>query len=297
MTRLSERSVLSRLWIIGVLVVAAGLFSACSALRFAYNQAPEFVFWWADAYADFDDQQAPKVRDAIGQWFAWHRRSQLPDYARLLAKAQHELTAPTTTDKVCGWTAEIRQRAELAFAQALPHAAEVLPMLSFEQIQQIEHRQAKSNDDFKREYLQADPGERRKASLKRAVDRAETLYGRLDDNQRERLAQAVAASPFDPELWNAERRLRQAEALTLIRRIAADPPGKEATTAVLRAYGERLSQSPREPFRRYSERLEQYSCGVAAALHNSTSAAQRQHAVGVFKNWEADVRALMADSR
>ena len=43
--------------------------------------APDLVYWWLDRYIDFNDTQTPRVHEAIKQWFAWHRRSQLPDYA------------------------------------------------------------------------------------------------------------------------------------------------------------------------------------------------------------------------
>ena len=36
---------------------------------------------------DFDAEQAPRVKAALEQWFAWQRRTQLADYAELLAVA------------------------------------------------------------------------------------------------------------------------------------------------------------------------------------------------------------------
>ena len=102
---------LFRAVIIASLCVALG---ACSALRIGYSQAPDLSYWWLDRYVDFNSAQTPRVRDALQQWFAWHRRSQLPDYAALLARAQAELAADTTPARVCEWQGEVVKRARTA---------------------------------------------------------------------------------------------------------------------------------------------------------------------------------------
>ncbi|MGF2075406.1 hypothetical protein, partial [Enterococcus casseliflavus] len=91
----------------------------CSALRFGYNQAHELVYWWLDGYADFDDAQTPRVRDAVATWFQWHRRTQLADYAALLARAQQDVLADTTPERVCAWWDEVRRRSDIALDRAL----------------------------------------------------------------------------------------------------------------------------------------------------------------------------------
>ena len=61
------------------------------------------------------------------------------------------------------------------------------------------------------------------------------IYGRLNDAQRELLAQGIADSPFDPERWLAERRLRQREIVdTLALRCRPSAPTPRAREAALR---------------------------------------------------------------
>ncbi len=62
-------------------------------LKLGYGQASGFGFRWLDRYADFDDAQSLRLRTGLDEWFAWHRRSQLPDYADLLARARTEVLA------------------------------------------------------------------------------------------------------------------------------------------------------------------------------------------------------------
>ncbi len=273
------------------------LLSGCSALRLAYGSAPELAYWWLDGYADFDGTQTPRVREAIGQWFAWHRRTQLPDYAALLQRAQAEALADTTPERACAWWSDARLRLQAGFDQALPALADTVVTLEPAQIAHLEAKYAKNNADFAENYLQPDLAERRRAGIERGTERAEMIYGRLDDAQRERVAHSAAASPFDPEVALAEIRARQRDTLAMLRTLTANRATRERALVALRAQSAQLEDSPREDYRRYVERLSRFVCASAAELHNSTSPAQRQLAVQNLMGWEADLRALAADSR
>ncbi len=265
-------------------------------MRFAYNRAPELVYWWLDGYADFDDAQKPRVRRAIGDWFAWHRRTQLTDYADLLARGEAEALADTTPERACQWWGDLNQRVDAAAERMVVPAADLLLTLTPEQIAHIERRYAHFNDDFRDDYLQPDPADRERATEKRTVERAEMLYGRLDARQRALIRQMLAESPFDPELWFAERRYRQQEALQMMRQIVNEHASREEAQVLLRSYFAHMKQSPREAYRAYADQLARFNCGFAARLHNQTTTAQRQTAARKLRGWEGDLRALAAEA-
>ena len=280
--------------IIGAAVSLSALLGGCSALRLGYSTAPDLVYWWLDRYIDFNSTQTPRAREAIQQWFAWHRRTQLPDYAAQLSRAQTEVLADTNAARVCEWQAEVVARGHTAFDRIAPAAADLALSVTPEQIKYLDQRYAKYNAEFRDDYLQPDPRKRAEENLNRTVDRAETLYGRLDDAQRARIAEGLARSPFDAEVWFAERRLRQAEALQMLRKLGAEKAGREQAVAEMRVYVERLERSPREAYRRYSARLAEFNCGFAASLHNATTASQRRTAADKIAGWESDLRAITA---
>ncbi len=281
-------------WIITTLCALLVSLGGCSALRIGYGTAPDLVYWWLDRYVDFEGAQTPRVREALAQWFAWHRRTQLPEYAALLARARTEALADTTAARACEWQAEALRRVDTALNRAAPAAAEIVLTMTPEQITHLERRYTKVNAEFRDEYLQPDPAKRAAAALKRTVERAEMLYGRLDAEQRERVAAALARSPFDAELWLTERRARQQDVLQTLTRLLRDKPTRDVTQAALRGLVDRVERSPHEAYRRYSERLLAANCALAAALHNTTSAAQRRHAAQTLAGWEGDLRALVA---
>ncbi|WP_140626586.1 DUF6279 family lipoprotein [Methylibium rhizosphaerae] len=285
-------SFLNRGLIIGVLML---LLAGCSAVRFAYNQAPELVYWRLDGYVDFDGEQAPPARGAVNQWFEWHRNTQLPDYATLLVKLQAEVQQPTTAAQVCRWWDEIEKRRDLLLDQATLRLTPVALTLKPEQFENIEERYAKSNKDFRKEYLQEDPQDRREAAVKRVIDRSEILYGRIEGSQRELIERQLAGSPFDPQRWYNERRRRQQDVLQTLRQLQAGKATAQQAQPVLRALAQRLVESPDESYRRYMAQLTAYNCEFAAQLHNATTPAQRRTAAGKLKGWEADLRALVSN--
>ena len=284
-------------WIIATLCgLLLTLVSGCSALRIGYSTAPDLAYWWFDRYADFSGEQTQRVREALAQWFNWHRRTQLPDYAALLARMRAEAPVDTTAERVCEWQADLLRRADTAYDRAGPAIAELVLSLTPEQIAHIQKRQSKVNEDFREDYLQPDRAKRAAATLKRTVERAEMIYGKLDAGQRERMAAALTRSPFDPELWDAERRARQQDVVQLIGKLVKEKTPPAQAQAELRGYVDRIERSPHEAYRRYYERLTEFNCGFVANLHNSTTAEQRRHAVQTLSGWEGDLRALAAST-
>ncbi len=286
----------SNRWKSWIIVMLLPLLGACSALRVSYGQGPTLAYWWLDSQVGFNNEQAPRVRTALADWFAWHRSSQLPDYAQALGDLASTLAGPVSASQVCSQYDAWQRRAERAFERALPAVAEQVRSLTPEQITRLERRQAERHQDMVGEHLQPDLAERQQAALARRLDRAESLYGSVDDAQRQLLAAGQAASPFDAALWLAERRARNTELLRLLRQWQAEAADTATVQAGLRRLAAETSRSPRADYRAYSQRLMTANCEQAAQLHNSTSASQRQRAAAKLQGWQADLRAL-ADQR
>ena len=276
--------------IIGLLMA---LLAGCSTVRLSYNQGPFLAYWWLDGYVDFNAEQAPKVKAALADWFAWHRANQLPDYAQALAELQVLAADKLSGAQVCGQMAAWQQRVELAYQQAVPAIAEQVRSLTPEQIQRIERQQNKKLAEAEADYLQDDPADRQKALHKRTIDRAETVYGKLAPAQRQLLTQSLAQSPFKPELWLAERRQRQQDSLRQLRLWQAAHSDAAAVQAGLRQLGMAALVSPRPAYQAYADTVAQANCALSAAVHNAAGAPQRQHAVDKLKSWEDDLRALI----
>jgi hypothetical protein len=280
--------------LVALALVAVAL-AGCSALRMGYGQADTFAYIWLDRYVDFDATQGKAARNAIAAWFAWHRRTQLPDYAELLMRAESEVMADTTAERACAWWATVRIRLDRAVEQAVPPFAEIATTLTPAQLEHIEKRYAKTNKEFRDEFLQPDLGARQAATVKRTVDRYESMYGDLENFQKERLERLLSESPWDPARSYDERRARQRDALQALTRLSRNKTDAATARGLVRDSVQRFFISSSPAYREYAERVTRHNCQIFAELHNSMSPEQRQHASQKLRAYAMDLRALAAE--
>ncbi|MEO8297923.1 MAG: DUF6279 family lipoprotein [Burkholderiales bacterium] len=272
-----------------VLLTIAVLLGACTALRFTYSQGTTLTYWWFDSYADFNAEQKPRVQAAIERWFTWHRRTQLPDYTALLERASHEVLAVATPRQACDWWDTLMLRRDAAVMQMAPTLAEIAPSLSPEQLQHIDRKFERNTEKWRDEHLQPDLGKREREAVKRAVDQAEKLYGRLDRAQRELLAEAVRSSPADPEKTLAQREARHRDSLKTLQALTQPGLDRPQAERLTRAWLTRLFTPTDDAARHHQEKSQAHWCAASATLHNRTDAAQRRHAAEALQGWKDDL--------
>ena len=277
--------------IIGLLLL---LLAGCSSVRLGYGSGPLLAWWWLDGYVDFSREHAPLAQQGIERWFEWHRATQLPAYADLIDAAAREVPEPLTAVQVCRWQARLLDALGPALDRAVEIAADLVPTLGEAQLRHIQQRYAKGNDEMRGDFLQPDPAVRQRESVKRTVERIERVYGRLEPAQKQVIAAGVAASPFDPERWLADRERRQRDTLAMLRELVSTGADRDQRLAGLRTLALRLERSPDPDYRAYQLRLADYNCQFAARIHNATTPEQRRKARDTLKAWAEDFRALAA---
>lgn len=290
----------SKRWIIGLACTGLLLLTGCSMVRLGYSQAPLFTYWWADRYLDFNAEQSQQLKEALDGWYDWHRRTQMPDYATLLAKGQRDVMGPLTREAMCTWRDDVQRRIDPLVDHVAPKLAAVALTLTPQQLRHMEARWAKNGDELKRDFAQEDREERRKASLKRTLERYEDFYGRFDEAQRERVSQLLITSPFDADKWLTERERRNRDTISALNSLIAAAKTQDAAfaqaqaVAAVKLIASRNLRSPRSEYAAYQERLSSENCALAATVHNLMTPTQRQHARNKLRGWESDVRAIMA---
>jgi Family of unknown function (DUF6279) len=277
-------------------MLALMLLCACSAMKVAYNQAPDLAYWWLDGYFDLNEQQTPKARDALAKLLAWHRSSELPKVAMWLQKGQALTPGEISSAQACDMWEDTRTLYFAIVERALPAAAELAPTLTPEQLAQLQRKYQKSNDEYTRDYIAGNATQRSAKRLKQAIERSEMLYGKLEAAQIAAIEQAISASSFDAAISFKERQQRQKESLEMLTSLAAAKASPASALTTLRAYVARTSGSPDPTYRAYSDKMRKESCDAFAAVHASTTAAQRAKAAQTLKGYEQDVRTLAAQN-
>ena len=278
-----------RLALIVAGLLATLLLSACSTVRLAYSQAPTLGYWWIDSFVDLSDSQSVRLRRDIDDFFDWHAREELPAYAERLRQWQALSMKDSNPDLACSQFTVLQQ----AYLRSIDRSIEPLSRLAVSltpaQLDHLQRHQAKSNRAFEDDWLKVSLADRRERLLKKAEDRYETLYGDLNPAQIEALRSRVQRSSFDPQRVQAERMRRQTDLLNTLKTAKADTA---QATQLLRAWHQRVMSSPTPGFPAYSQQLIREGCEQFASLHNSTSAEQRLHAVGVLNGYETDLRSI-----
>lgn len=279
--------------IISLLLVVLAL-GGCSALRMGYNNAASLSYWWLDRYFDFDSAQSVRVRADLQATHDWHRKEELPLVVVLLKKLQTPTAQPVTPEQMCSLYAELKTRAEVILDHMVPTLAAIAPTLQDAQLAHIAQQFEKRNKTWHEEWLDGSPTERAERRAKATVNRAETFYGDLTDAQVALVKAQVNASDTDVEALYQERLTRQQDALQTLRELRNSSVTPQQAETQLHALLVRAMHPPDTSVRQSWNRWAGQSCAAVAALHNSISAAQRQHLVDTLKNYEGDVQILIA---
>ncbi len=269
------------------------LLNGCSMMRLGYDNGPHLAWWWIDSYLGFDKEQTPHAKEAIREWFSWHRTQQLPEYAKWLASVHGKLDDSLTSTQVCGESEYLKKMLAPAFARAVQLSVPIVLKLNDLQLRHLEQRYKESNDELRSDFLQTDLKERKQASVKRTVKRIENLYGDIDPKQHAFIVTSVENSPFKPEVWMTERIRQQQAVLQTLTKLTSESATVEQAIAALQKLIENIQRSDNPDYRAYQLELSEYTCDFIARMHSIATPIQRQHVIKKFKAWERDIRELM----
>ena len=279
---------------IGCALLLGASLIGCSAVKLAYNNLPEFSYWWLDGYVDFNGAQTPRVKEQLAQLLERHRRSELPKILALVENAEKLAPSDVTPAQVCAASDALRDSLLATAVDASVPAAELALGLGDAQLKQIEAKLAKNNAQYASDWLERSVERQHRKRYDTFLERSEDFYGTLDDAQRKLLRQMADRSIFDPRRVDAERRQRQREGLTMLRGFANSGARPADVQAALVAYAQRIAEPPAGAWRDHQRAVLQESCNNIAQLHNATRPAQRDQAVRRLQAYAQDIRDLIA---
>lgn len=277
-----------------VLLALAGVLQACSVMKLAYNQAPDLAYWYLDGHLDLTGEQSLRLKASLNQLQAWHRQTQLPAYITALQQLQQQIPSDITAAAACAVTADVRGKLATVAQQAEPLAAGLAVMLQPGQLRHMEQKFAKTNAEALEDAQDDSRKIRQSKRYRKALSRAEDLYGTLDEPQRAIIARRLEQSRFDARRLFAERQRRQRDTLQTLQPLVSSQASPEQARAALRGLIERTLKSPDAAQRTYLDELGQENCQSFAELHNSTTPAQRGKAMETLRRYEQDFRILNA---
>jgi hypothetical protein len=278
-------------------LLTALLLGGCGMVRLGYSQLSEISYWWVDSYLDLNQAQGITLRQDLLALHHWHRTQELPALAQTLATLRSQASQDTTPERVCLVADELRTRLQAVLLQAEPGAVTLAASLSPEQLRYLQRQLEKRQKKWREDWLDGTPTERLDRRVEHLIDRSESFYGRLDPNQRAQLRTSVQASTFDPALAQTEMLRRQQDLMSTLQTISRAGASAPRMQDEIHQLAQRLLKSPNTIYQEQADQWTHAGCQTFAALHNSSSATQRQKLIAKLQDYEADALALMATPR
>jgi uncharacterized protein DUF6279 len=203
---------------ITLVAALAWLVAGCSALRLAYENADTYLRFRANGYLDLDPKATEELDERIDEFFAWHRKNALPQYARISEEAAKRVGKGLSRDDLVWGYDSMVAHARQSLRVGAERIAPLLERLTPQQVAHLEKRFAEDNRKFAKEYLRGSEGERRKRRAKRIEERLEDWVGKLLPAQLEKVKQFSERMPLYDELRDSDRKRMQAELVEMIRK-------------------------------------------------------------------------------
>ncbi|MDB5860399.1 MAG: hypothetical protein JWQ76_4088 [Ramlibacter sp.] len=265
---------------------------ACSAIKLGYGTLPDLAYWWLDGYIDFNETQGPLARQEITRLHAWHRQQELPRLGEMLGRLEQLAPGSISPPQACAVVTEVQARMNGVADRAEPAMLGLATTVTARQLRHLERKYRNNNETFRKDWLDLPASELKDKRYQQMLERAEKIYGSLDEPQRVVLRQGIAQSMYEPQRILAERQRRQQDLLHTLRRMAEPGTATDSARTLLRAYLERVQHSPDAGYRSWQDALVQEGCRMFSAVHESTTAAQRQQAVRRLRAYQRDLREL-----
>ena len=277
---------------VATLAACALLLQGCSTVKLAYNQVPHLAYWQLNRYLGLSDMQTERVREELGELHQWHRDTMLPRHAELLQTVQQQLPGAVSPDQACRTYDVVRTQIDRVILQAEPKLVWLATQLTDSQIRNLQKKQADSNAEWKKEWVDITPEQLRERRFKLLQSRAEGFYGALDEPQKAALRAVIAQSSFEPQRHYAERLRRQQDLVQVLQKIAEDRGNTDRARSLLRGYLNRFNTSPDAGYQHYAQALVKENCEGFSRVHNTMTSAQRAKAVQSVKGYEQDFLVL-----
>jgi hypothetical protein len=280
-----------RRWL--ALVLAAALLAGCGAARLAYNNGETVAYWWLNNYIDVDSGQQALVKRHLQNLFAWHRKTQLDDYAQILGQARQQLHRNVTPAEALAYVDVFRKRSLVVLDRALPELTDLALSLEPQQIDHLEKKFASNNEKYRKDYLRGDLERRQRHRFKDIMKQGEYWLGDFSDEQEAQLRQISDARPMNNELVLESRMRRQEEMIALLRQIQSQKPPREAVARMIRDYASAAQNYfGNQQHKTFFDSYREATARLSASMVNMATPQQKTHADRRIQQWIDDCHTL-----
>jgi hypothetical protein len=268
---------------IGLLLVGAlSMLSGCGT-SFVYNRLDFISRYYVSSQVSLDAAQSRALESNVDDFFAWHRRSELPRYAVFLDRFANDASRPVSVARLEAGQRELESFMTDSVEHMAPSAARWLDGLRPAQVDELFANLAEKDRKARADRCAGPADERRAKSARRFVDEVEDWTGDLSRAQRALITSRYVALGRDECADLVARERSHVEFHALVDRYRTKP---EFAARIADFLGQRRTgDAERERFLR-----------LLADINHSLTPGQRDRTVTRLRVYAREMRGLAADS-
>ncbi|MDC1121845.1 DUF6279 family lipoprotein [Nitrospinaceae bacterium] len=172
------------------------VFISCSTTKIAYNFANVVIINWFESYFDFRDEQRLDLKKKVGEFFDWHRKSELPKIVLFLEEFKIRHSDGFLEEDV-KW---LRSELNLFWKKILNHTKKdmIYFLLTVDDFQILEMNKKfqEKEDDRLIKQSKMTLKELRQDILERTYNNLDNWFGDLEPSQKNRIAKWIQPDPY-----------------------------------------------------------------------------------------------------
>ena len=268
------------------------LLSACSVVRMGYDRMPTISYWWLDSYLDFTDNQEEQVKSDLRELHQWHRSTQLPEYADILAGIGARTLGDASAVATCRDVEKVIAAVETFATHVTPHIARMTRQLSPAQLVHLRNTFAENDKTWRDKWINPTPEEVATTRYEDWLDRADSFYGDISDEQKAFMKLVIAHSVYDVKVGWDQRQRQQQDTLATLGKIVETSFSQSAAEAEIAGLLDRTLHPRDLVYLFMVQKVVLESCVNLAGLHQLTTQKQRLRAQEKLAGYEQDFRIL-----
>jgi len=280
-----------RIYLLCCVIITTALAGGCSALSFAYNNAPSFIASELDDAFDLDDAQEGQLELRLQKFFAWHRQHELPRYQKTMNTAAIAIADGISAAEFLEISAELQLAWRRILTKAIDDLGDFALTLSPAQIDHFQQYMYEEAEEY-RDYLEMTAQQRTIFRVKRGLKRLQDWFGKLDEGQQEKISLRLKQLPEFYPAWISYRDARQQALLVALRAAATEGLSRQQLKFILldptSDYARKFEPSRTAYWRSYAQAIED----ISGLLRKS----QLQHAVNRLLDYAETTAELARDN-
>ncbi len=272
------------------------LITACSTVRFAYNQGDTLIRWWIDDHIGLTAEQEVLTRELLEQQFWWHRTEQLAEVSKTLEQLRRQLHRPLSTQEVSQFSDDLKKFMYAIAKKSTPDAAKIFVTLQNNQIEKMQKRMQKGNEKFAKEWLPPSAEKQNKVRADKVIDRVEWLFGTINKEQEEKIRQHIKNNPLDMNMVYQERLRRQNDLIKIVKTIHQNKLNQQQAEELLTIYMKNFEYGTTKEQQDFGKKRAAIGIQLSSFITHTMNDEQRKYASGRVETWALDVQELVKES-